>query len=139
MIGLAKDSMTPSDHRSTDHRFMRACAYPFSRLSSPPGQPLQAARQRRRAACIAGDDENRVVALNRPDGLCKLRAIDGLGERRRLSPPGAKHDELLDAVGAAKELSSGAFERRKRRFGIPFVLPGSPIGAVAGTFDEPQL
>src|SRR5262245_2904607 len=86
---------------------------PSRDLSSPPSKPLQAARQRCRAARIAGDDENRVVALNRPDSLCKLRAIDGLGECRRLSPPGAKHDELLDAVGAAKELSSGAFERRK--------------------------
>lgn len=108
-------------------------------LNSSTGKTRQPPGKRSSAASVSRHDQDSVVALNRPDRLRQLRAVDRLRERRRFSPTRTKHDELLHAIGAAEKLAGGPLERGERRFGTGEVPAWPLIGPVAGPLDEPKI
>ena len=55
-----------------------------------------------RAAVVARNHEDGVVAGNRADGFGKLGPVDRQRERLRLARAGAQHDELLHAIDASE-------------------------------------
>src|SRR5262245_34477616 len=136
--GMATDVSSPPEYARTI-RSITAPSAQFASLRSPTCETLQTPRQRCCATRIPGDDENRVVALNRSNRLRQLRAINRLGKSRSLALSRATHDELLHTIRAAKNLSRSALERRKSRFRVPVVFPRPSIRAVARAFDQSQL
>src|SRR5262245_47196144 len=136
--GMATDVSSPPEYAKTI-RSITAPSTQFSSSRSPTCETLQTPRQRCRATRVPGDDENRVVALNRTHCLRQLGAINRLGKRRGLASSRAKNDELLYTVRAAQELSCCALERRKRRLRVPVVFPGPSVGAVTRAFHQSQL
>src|SRR5262249_46234712 len=111
----------------------RRVSYSFGRILL---QPLD---ERRGGAAAAGDDENRVVAGDRPDRVGQLCAIERQRERLRLADAGADDDELLHAIDAAQELGGRALEGEQRGFRIGGFGAGTLVRAVARAFDEAEL
>src|SRR6478735_2066771 len=72
----------------------RRCAPSDDDASSVLGVRFQPLHQRRSPLAVSGDG---------PDRLGELGAVEGFGERLRLTTPGAQHDELLHALDAAQE------------------------------------
>jgi hypothetical protein len=96
------------------------------------------ARSAARAAIVARDDKNRVVAGDRPYRFGQTRAIDGERQRLRLAGAGAEDDQLPDAFDLLQEFSGGVLERGVRGRRIRAVGAGALIGAVAGALDETE-
>ena len=96
--------------------------------------------QGRRAARVARDDENRVVAGDRADGLGQLRAVDR--DRPAAAPgraPVRTTTSCCDAVDAAQELGGRALERGERRLRVRRVGARALVGAVAGALDQAEI
>ena len=110
-----------------------------ARARLQPRVGLEPLHERRRAAIVARDDENRVVAGDRADRLRQLRAVDGERQRLRLPGSGANDDELLHAIDAPQEARRRALERVERELRTGHVDALPLIGAVAGALDEPEL
>ena len=94
-------------------------------LSCEPFEPLD---QRPRAACVAGDRQNRVVAGDRADDFRKPRAVDRHAEQLRLSRPGAQQHQLLHAIDARQIVGERAMQQRLRRVAVAARLRGRLVG-----------
>ena len=60
--------------------------------------------RRLRAAPVAANHQNRVVAGDRPDDIRQPRAIDGQTQQLRLPRPGLDDHELLRRIDAQQKL-----------------------------------
>ena len=109
------------------------------RSTSEAGVFAEALREGGGAAAVLGDDQNRVIAGDRADGLGRTRAVDGHGERLRLAGAGADDDQLLHAIDLPQVFTGGALERFPHGVGVERFDARPLIGAVAGALDQAEL
>src|SRR5262245_31011184 len=100
---------------------------------------VQTPGERRCAAGILGDHEDRVVAGNRADDLGLAGSIDGECKRLRLSRSGANHEHLLRPIDPPQEFPSGALECVEDSVRTHRIDTGPLVRTVAGTLYEAEL
>src|SRR5262245_2564 len=95
--------------------------------------------ERRSAAGVLGDYQNRVVAGNRSNRLGQPGTIDGERERLGLPGTGADDDQLLHSVDTPEKLGRGAFKGGQGRLRTDGVGTKALIGTVSSALHETKL
>src|SRR5258706_8356365 len=129
---------TPTQRTPTPHTSnlpaLSAVALPLQ-----PRVRLEPFDERRRAAIVSRNDEDRVVARDRADRLRQLGPVDRQRQILRLAGTGAHDDELLRAIDPSQETRSRPLEGVERELRARDLDALTLVRAVARPLHQPEL